>query len=192
LSYQLVIKTIGTKASGEGVPVFDLPSYEAKIYALYYPGEMIDDDLENKLREFGNITGKNLFINIGRLNDPNYDLVISQFEITTSPVVVVTAISELASIKNKLLTVYVKIDSERVLKDPQLTVKTIKNLFYLFMQNKISGALSKCQQANNDAIIKSLKTVVIDSLKELKSYLSDKDWNVSLGPFSLEVKGQKK
>jgi hypothetical protein len=35
------------------------------VYLLYYPGNNINEDLEASLQHFGEITGKNLFVNIG-------------------------------------------------------------------------------------------------------------------------------
>jgi hypothetical protein len=192
MSYQLILNEPSeenTRAIGDNIMLDDLPS-DCKVYAMYYPGAVIDEDLESKLRAFGSITGKNLFVNIGRLDDPNYDLIINKFDITNTPAIVMTAISELASIKTKTLTAYVKIDNKRVFNSPELVVETVKTLFYLFMQQKIAEAIKQTENAGREAQIKGLKATIANALKGMKEYLSDKDVNVSLGPFSLEIKGK--
>jgi hypothetical protein len=66
---------------GENI-FFDCLPYNYQVYLFYYPGAMPNEDLESKLQSFGNITGNNLFINIGRFNDPNYGKIVCIFEIT--------------------------------------------------------------------------------------------------------------
>jgi len=69
------------------------------VYIFYYPGAFPNDELENKLRTLGKITGNIVFVNIGRLNDPRYEKIRDTFSITDLRVIVITAIEELASIK---------------------------------------------------------------------------------------------
>ncbi|KAF5428645.1 hypothetical protein C5S39_10980, partial [Candidatus Methanophagaceae archaeon] len=109
MHYQLVLRELidvekGIKAVGENVFFDDLPS-DCKVFALYYPAAVPNEDLENALRNLGNITGKNLFVNIGRLDDPNYDEIVDKFKIRNSPVIIVTAIDKLASPPTEFSTV---------------------------------------------------------------------------------------
>ena len=82
----------GTRAAAKNVLFEDLP-YEYKVYPFYYPAEMPDTILEDKLRRLGQTTGENLFINIGRLNDPLLGTIIKHCGITNYPVIVITAVN---------------------------------------------------------------------------------------------------
>ncbi len=190
MSYQLVLtepSQQNIKEVGENVLFDNLPS-DCKVYTLYYPGSTLDDELENKLRLLGSIAGKNLFVNIGRLNDPNFDLIVHRFDIRLLPVIVVTGIHALASNTNKSLTAFVRIDSKGVFKSPELVVESVQTLFNLFIQGKISEAIKQAEQTRRDAVIMSLKAAIFNSLKGMKNYLSDKDVSISTGPFSLNIK----
>ena len=87
-----------TKDIGENVFVHNVPE-DYEVYAFYYPSAMANEQLEYKLRKFAEITGKNLFINIGRLNDPKYVKMRNTFSITNLPVIVITGNEGLAAVK---------------------------------------------------------------------------------------------
>jgi hypothetical protein len=59
-----------TKDVGENVFLDDL-SYSYKVYLFYYPSALPNEVLEDRLRRIGEMTGRNLFVNIGRLDDPH-------------------------------------------------------------------------------------------------------------------------
>ena len=114
---------------------------------------MPNEDLENKLRKFGNIIGKNLFVNIGRLNDPNYKKIASRFEIRDLPVIIITAIDGLSSVKTERYysTFFVRLDSKILLHSVDLTIKSIEQLFNLFIGGQISEALSQYRHDQRNA-----------------------------------------
>ena len=73
MAYKLVLSEpveAGTRDVGENV-FFDDLSPDYRVFMFYYPGAMPNQDLEDKLRSFGEMTGSNLFVNIGRFDDPN-------------------------------------------------------------------------------------------------------------------------
>lgn len=86
---------------------------------------MPNEDLEEKLE-----LRRNLFVNIGRLNDPQYSKIRNKFEIKNFPVIIMTAIDELASLKNEdncYSTAYVRLDNKELFEavDPMMRRKII-------------------------------------------------------------------
>ena len=82
MTFELVLnesKLEGDKDLGENIFLRDLGS-EYKVYAFYYPAAWSHEELEDKLRELGEQAGKNLFINIGKLNHPAHDEIVSRSE----------------------------------------------------------------------------------------------------------------
>jgi hypothetical protein len=167
-----------------------------KVYLFYYPGSMPNEDLENKLRKFGNIIGKNLFVNIGRLNDPNYKKIASRFEIRDLPVIIITApviiiaIDGLSSVKTERYysTFFVRLGSKILLHSVDLTIKSIERLFNLFIGGQISEALSQYRHDQRNAFLSKLKVVILNSLKVIAKFLSDRDISISLLEGKFELK----
>lgn len=192
MPYQLLLfepSEEGSKDIGENV-FLDSLSYDYKVYLFYYPGALPNVDLEEKLRYFGNITGNNLFINIGLLNDPKYYKIQNIFQIKDLPVIVLTASNGLASLEsnNCHFTAYVKIDNKNLLKSVDSTIECIEGLFNLFIAGKISGAINQAKHENSEMIIFSIQTYVKNALKVLGKFLSDRDITVSLFEGKLELK----
>lgn len=149
---------------------------------------MPNEDLENKLRKFGNIIGKNLFVNIGRLNDPNYKKIASRFEIRDLPVIIITAIDGLASVKTERYYSTFFVDSKILLHSVDLTIKSIEQLFNLLIGVQISEALSQYRHDQRNAFLSKLKVVILNSLKVIAKFLSDRDISISLLEGKFELK----
>jgi len=181
MSYQLVLyesmKEI-TKEVGENIFFDSLPS-DSEVYLLYYPGAMPNKELENRLRDFGNNAGKNLFVNIGRLNDPNFKKIVNKFNIENFPVIIVTADSRLASLEFE--TAYVKLDNKNLLNSSDLAIDCAQKLFLLFIQEKISEALRQPDVYDRKVIISRLNGVISTVLKGI-------EFSASLFGGKLEVK----
>jgi hypothetical protein len=194
MSYQLVLREpVGEKSKdiGENIFVDDLLD-DYKVYLFYYPGAMPNYELENTLRNFGNITGKNLFVNIGRLNDPKYLKMRNTFSITNLPALIVTGVDGLAALKyeNYYSTAYVRLDNQR-LQSIDLTIKSVERLFDLFIGGEISNALKEVEHEKRDMIVSHVKARVINALRQFAEYLSDKDISVSVFEGKLELKKSK-
>lgn len=179
-----------TKDVGENV-FFDDLSSDYKVYMLYYPGAMPNQDLENKLQSFGTITGANLFINIGRLNDPNYEKIRNKFNIKKLPVIIVTAIDELASAPGNFSTAYVRIDSKNLLNSPDRLMECLQKLFNLFIGGKISEAMSEFKKDKLNVLISQLKNMLTHAIKEIWEFIDERDISVSWieGKFELKRSG---
>lgn len=149
---------------------------------------MPNEDLEHKLRKFGNIIGKNLFVNIGRLNDPNYKKIASIFEIRGLPVIIITAIDGLASVKTERYYSTFFVDSKILLHSVDLTIKSIEQLFNLLIGVQISEALSQYRHDQRNAFLSKLKVAILNSLKVIAKFLSDRDISISLLEGKFELK----
>ena len=186
MPYQLVLSELidkETRKVGENVFFDNLPS-DYEVFIFYYPGAMPNEELESKLRNLGDITGKNLFVNLGRLNDPKYKKIRNKYQIKNLPVIIVTAIDKLASPPTEFSTAYVKIDSKRLLKSPNYAIECVQTVFNLFIGGEISKAL---RQPNRSY----LKAIIADALKGMKKFLDERDITVSLmeGKFELRRSG---
>lgn len=193
MTYQLVLSELideKTRKVGENVFFDNLPSHY-EVFMLYYPGAMPNEDLESALRNLGNITGENLFVNIGRLNDPNYKKIANKFDIRNLPVIIVTAIADLASPPKEFSTAFVKIDKKRLLNSPDL-IDCLQRLFNLFIQGKISAAFKYYKGA---VLISHLKGIITKALRGMKEFIKERDITFSLdvglakGKFELRRKG---
>ena len=192
MPYQLVLSELKdeiTRDVGENVFFNNLPS-EYEVYIFYYPGAMPNVELESRLRNFGNITGKNLFVNIGRLNDPNYGKIRNKFNIMNLPVIIITASDFLASPPEEFSTAYVRIDNKKLLNSPDL-MECIQRLFNMFIDKKISEALSQFKKDQRDVFVTNLKSIVNNTLKGVWTFLEERDVSVSLieGKFELKKSG---
>ena len=179
-----------TKDVGENVFLDNLPS-DYQVYLFCYSGVMPVENLENNLRKFGQVTGKNLFVQIGRLNDPNYKQIAKKFSIKSFPVLIMTAIDQLASSPIDSFTAYVRIDNQTLLDRPDLTLQCIEKLFNLFISGKISEAMAQFKQEQRAAILARLKDIAYNALKGIGGFLKELDisWSVAEGKLEIKHKG---
>lgn len=193
MSYQLVLtekpraeaKDVGDNVFLDNIP----PSY--KVYLFYYAGAMGNELLEEDLRKLGENTGQNLFVNIGKLNDPKYDEIASRFEIETFPVVVITAVSDLASLTNEYLSAYARLDSKRLLDSSQRTVQCAQEIFNLFLEGKVAQALANAKSRQRTELLKWLGSLVTGVLKPVLKFIDERDisFSVAEGKFELKRSG---
>ena len=176
-----------TKTVGENV-FFDDLSSDYKVYMFYYPGAMRNQDLEGKLRSLGGIAGSNLFVNIGRFDDPNYDKIVNKFKIKKTPVIVVTAIDKLASAPGIFSTAYVRIDSKSLLESPDRLLECLQKLFHLFIAGKISEAMSEYKKDKLNLVIGRFKEIVKHGFQEVWQFIDERDIAFSWIEGKLELK----
>jgi hypothetical protein len=190
--YQFIAFLLGKfspKDIGENVFLSNLPD-NYKVYLFYYPSTIPHEDLENKLKTLGETAGNNLFVNIGRINDPNFNKMKTNFGIVDLPVILMTGLSEIASLKTERYyeTLYVRIDSQSLLQSADLTIKSVERILNLLIGGEISQALS---QYGHDRRFAFVKRVILNPLKKIANFLSDRDISVSLveGKFDLKRSG---
>ena len=181
----------GAKDFGENI-FFDQLSDKYRVYLFYYPGPILNPDLEKNLRDFGVGTGKNLLVNIGRLNDPKFNQIVSAFKIRTFPVVIVTAIDNLASMKtdNYYSTAFVRLDNRDLLKNGDKTVECLGELFNLFISGQVSMAINQAGRDQRDASLSVLRSKIVSALTIIGSALNEKDISVSLLEGKFEIKNR--
>ncbi len=168
----------------------DLPE-DYKVFLLYYRAAMPNRLLEQKLTEFGKNTGKNLLVNLGSAADPSYNLVVKRFNIKQFPVIIMTAVPELACPAGADLTAYAKLDNKELLKSPDRTIDCAEKLFNLFIQGKVAEAVSKAKWSERSALIGAVLTVLGDGLKAVGGFIANRDISVSVleGKFELKHSG---
>jgi hypothetical protein len=183
VSYSLVLQPGRTgeteRAVGDDVFLRDMSS-QYRVFAFYYPSAMPDVELEKALRNLGNSAGNNLFVNIGRLDDPDFESIVRAFSIQTFPAVVMTATAELAAPPNEYLNAYVLIDNATLLADPARTTRLIEGIFSLFLRGEIEQAASQATWAQRTAGVRVLARKVVEGLRHLGGFVADRDWKVSV------------
>jgi hypothetical protein len=190
VSQSLVLRTAPesavTKDIGENIFLSDLGA-EYKVFAFYYPSAMGDEGLEEGLRKLGALTGKNLFVNIGKLDDPSLNQIVTAFEIDSYPVVVVTATSELAGPDGEYLTAFARIDEGRLVGDPEKLVTLVQELYGLFLRGEIAAAMAKAKRKQRLEIVRAVAATIGRALKGLGGWVADRDVKVSVleGKFEL-------
>ena len=192
--FQLVLETEADpskKDLGDNVFIGDLPS-ECPCYALYYPGAMPDPQLEQSLRKLSDETGKNLFVNIGRLNDPNYRKIANLFDIERNPVIVLTAIAPLAAPKEAHFNTYVRLDSPKLLASSERTLECVQEVFTLFLRGKVAEAIAKGKWKERSELLLVVSRCIRGALGALWDFISERDISVSLveGRFELKRSGE--
>jgi len=192
MPYQLVLSEWSDEiAKNVGENVFiDSMSDDYKVYLFYYPGSMSNEALESKLRNIGDITGKNLLVNIGRLNDPKYYKIKNRFGIIDLPVIILTALEGLATVKTDTYysTAFVRIDDKRMLNSVDLTIKSVERLFNLFIGGEVAGAIEQGEQDTLEATLTRIKGIVVNGLKQIGEFLNERDITVSLIEGKFELK----
>ena len=177
------------KGFAENVFIDNLP-YDYKVYLFYYPGAIVNEDLERSLRRLGEMTDKNLYINIGRLNDPQLKEIIKKFAIKDFPVIILTAVDNLASPTGELLTAFIKIEDKNLLKSANESIDLIQRLFVLFMEGKINEAMNEIKNRERSVILMRIKSVIATALQETIKFFEKHDIVVSVieGKFELRSK----
>jgi hypothetical protein len=197
MTYQLVLErgttssrgaVRGEKDIGENVFAADLPG-EYPCYAFYYPGPMPDPELERALRVLGDQTGQNLFVNIGRLNDPAYGKIAALFDIRQTPVIVLTAIAPLATPGGADLSAYVRLDSTSLLASAERTMRCVHEVFTLFLRGEVAKAATSGRRTERSELLRILAGCVGDALRSVWGFISDRDVSVFEGRFELKRSG---
>lgn len=193
MTYKLVFTerpAEGQKDLGENIYLDNLP-IDYQVYAFYYAGALSNEVLEDKLRKLGHITGKNLFVDIGNLSDPRHDEIVERFEVKKYPVIIVTAIDPLASAAGEYLTAYARLDGKHLLNSPDRTIACVEALFNLFLQGKVSEAISQAKWKQRAALVAHLGQYVTSALKGIRDYIVETDIAVSVveGKFELKRSG---
>ena len=185
-------KVLGpAKDVGENVFLDNL-SAEYRVFLFYYPAEMPNPALENRLRKLGESAGKNLFVNMGTFADPNYAKIVKRFGIERHPVIVMTAAHDLAGPSDDFATTYVRLDSKHLLGSPDRTADCLQQLFDLFIQGRVADAIRKGKWTERKGLAAAVGNVFVQSLKVVGDFILSRDITVSVmeGKFELKRSGE--
>jgi hypothetical protein len=188
MSYRLILRetdTDDTKAVGENLFLANLPE-QFPVYAFYYPAELSDQSLENALRGLGGRTGDNLLVNLGRLDDPNFDKIARAFDLDSFPALAMTAVADLAAPPGDFVNAYVRLDG-RLLKDPGRAIELVENLYLLFLRGDVAKAIRKVRWRNRTELLRTVAASIGDALGGIGGFVAERDIAVSLleGRFEL-------
>lgn len=172
---------------GENIVFSELPS-DYRVYALYFPAEPPDRSLEDALRSFGSKTGKNMMIYFGSVGDPTMGQVLARFGINRYPVIVITAIADLASPQGDYVTSYARIDSKKLLSSPQRTLDCVERVFSLFIQGEVAKAISTAKWTQRAELSSALIGLFGRAFKGVVGFIAERDIVVSLAIGKLELK----
>jgi hypothetical protein len=172
---------------GDNVLLADLAD-EFKVYAFYYGAGMPNLSVIQALRTLGAETGKNLFINIGKLNDPQQDKIARMFGIEKYPVLVMTALSHLAASRDEPISAYVRLDNERLLNSPERTIGCVQELFSLFLQGKVAEAVTHAKWSQRAEFARAVGGVLAGALKKIGDFVLDRDFVFSFVEGTLTLK----
>lgn len=181
----------GGKDFGDNI-LLDQLSNDYPTYLFYYPGPILNQDLQTKLKEFGQSAGKNLFVNIAKLNDPNYRQIVNAFAIKTFPVIILTGVEKFASIRNNgnYSTAFIRLDNKNLLKNADKAIECIGELFNLLISEKISEALNEAKRNQRNATLSVIANTTIGTLKRIGKVLNDKDVSISWLEGKFEIKNR--
>jgi hypothetical protein len=174
------------RAVGEQVFLSNLPN-DAKIFVFYYPGSSDAEAVEQGLRQLGQRTGDNLFVNISSLVDPDYQRAVEAFGIRPLPVIVVTAIGPLAATPGGS-TAFVRLDSKALFADPKQLIETVEDLFNLFLGGHVAKAIAigvaRQGTSRAAAIVKQIAAALLPAIR----WVAGRNLSIELFGAKIEVK----
>ena len=132
----------GAKLAVKPVHLADVP-IDCQVYLFYFPGHEKYEDLKKALYSWGEISGKNLFVGLWGMDDPNYRMLARTFDLGDLPAIVITGMPTLGSIKERGedVTAYVRVDSEELLSNKDKTMDSMERLYNYFIRGMVKQAL---------------------------------------------------
>jgi hypothetical protein len=176
-------RSVREKAVGDNIFLANLPT-SPKVFAFFYPGSDDTSKVEERLRTLGQKTGDNLFINFGTLTDPDYDQAVECFGIGPLPVIVVTAVAPLAATPTGK-TVFVRLDGKSLIERPDVLVRTVEELFNLFLAGKLLQAVMVGSAQQGKAAVAAAAGRVSALIQPVT------EWAKDIQGFTLEIAGFK-
>lgn len=164
---RLILNTAAraTKMVKPGAHLADVPE-DCQVYLFYFPGHEKYEDLEKALFKWGETTGKNLFVGLWGMDDPNYGKLAQTFKLADLPAIVVTGMPIHASIneRGKDFTAYVRVDTEELLSNKEKMMDSMERLYNYFIRGMVKQAL-------RDARKDEWRRKILHYLGKLKDWL---------------------
>jgi hypothetical protein len=174
------------RAVGDSVFLSNLPT-NPKIFAFFYRGAADTSEVEKQLRALGQRTGDNLFVNIASQADPDYDKAEKRFGIRRWPVIVVTAISPLAATPEGD-NAFVRLDNKPLFAKPEELVRTVEELFNLFVGGQIGHAIVTGWTQQGKASLLAAAERVWSVVQPVIKWLGKRDFAFEFAGAKIEVK----
>jgi hypothetical protein len=142
------------KMAIESCHLRDVPD-DCQIYLFYFPSTRDHEDLEKALLKWGKTTGKNLFVGLWGMDDPNYRKVAQTFEIGPLPAIVVTGAPWSASTTENSdpTTAYARVDNKQLLANKDKALDSMERLYNYFIRGLVKEAV---RNAKRDGMLTKL------------------------------------
>ncbi|MCW4010884.1 MAG: hypothetical protein NWF05_09740 [Candidatus Bathyarchaeota archaeon] len=160
----------------------EVPS-DSKVYIFYIPGIVNYPELQKTLNAWGKTTGKNAFIGLLSADAPDYETIITYFQIKKSPAVVISGAPAFATAEeeNNATTGFARIDNSKVLGNQTEIVECIQEIYNLFIQNKVKEAISTAKKEGFKQNLKYYLGKVKDSAgKAINEFLKNHDVSIDV------------
>lgn len=193
MSYRLVLtkspqEDMNSKDVGDNVFLENL-SRSYQVYLFYYPGHM-PLDVEQRLSDLGKKTGANLFVNLSKLDDPNYKKLVNYFGIRKLPVVILFATSELSSPPDISCNAFVRIDNEGVLQSPDQAIELITTIFNLFIGGKVAEALKEVAKSERKLLFERIRSIFTGLIKGVGKFIDERNFSISVKDGKFDITKQ--
>jgi len=187
MAYDIIlIESVTGRTVGDDIFLSNLPT-KPKILVLFYAGSDDTNEVEKGLRRLGQKTGDNLFVNIASQADPHYDKAEKCFGIRRWPVIVVTAVSPLADTPEGD-NAFVRLDSKPLFKNPKELIRTVEELFNLFLGGDIARAIARGRIQQGKAALLAAAEQIWSVIRPVINWVGERDLSVEFADVKLEVK----
>jgi hypothetical protein len=173
-------------AVGDSVFLSDLPM-NPKVFAFFYRGSADTSEVERGLRALGEKTGDNLFVNIASQADPDYAQAEKRFGIIRWPVIIVTAVSPLAATPEGD-NAFVRLGSRVLFAKPENLVRTVEELFNLFLSGQIRRAVTTGWREKGKAALLAAAERIWSVVQPVVSWIGRHDLALEFAGVKIEVK----
>jgi hypothetical protein len=123
----------------------DVPE-DCDVYVFYVPGITRYDDLKKALIEYGETTGKNIFVGAWNPSAESYKNILTSFQIRASPAVVVFGNPKRSADAQLPGPAFARIDNPKLLNDLTDASNCINQTCNLFMEGNVKAALSEAKK----------------------------------------------
>ena len=160
---------------GSNVYFDNLPA-ESSVFIFYYPNPgLYFGELEARMKSYGQQTGDQIFVNMGRIGDKNYSRLVNEFRIDPLPVVIITGRDTVAMGQTDigLETAYVRIDNKSLFKNLDRALNILGQIVNLYLSGRIAEGYKRAKNTQRTAILYSIKNSILAVLKSIEEISID-------------------
>lgn len=134
------------------------------VYLYYIPGIQDNKALKDSLNDFGEQSGKNVYVGLWRKDATDLQETLSQFKVKSSPAVVIFGNPNSTEEYNSGV-VYAKINDQKLLNNLPMALDVINQTCNLFIQGDVNNAVKNAKS-------KVWRIKISDALKNLKTRIA--------------------